>query len=89
MVCKYKKLDRLEDSNSAVRNYKWIKAVAFDLANCILEKESDHLGSSFFKDTNKMYTEELKIYVINKKVNLSCFTVRLIASMSLFNYTSI
>ena len=38
-VCECKKAHRLKDLNSAVREYKWIKAVVFDnIANYVLEK---------------------------------------------------
>lgn len=48
MICEYEKLDRLEDSNSAGRDYIWIKAVVFDNVSYFLEKEK-----TFFLSFNK------------------------------------
>ena len=45
--CECEKVDRLEGSNLAVRDFEWIKAVVFDnVVYYALDKEADHPCSS-------------------------------------------
>ena len=52
MVCECEKLGYWEDSNSAVRDYKWIKTVALDnVIDYVLEKLIDYpLTINFLKN---------------------------------------
>ena len=72
---------RSEDSNSAFRVHKHLKAVVFD-SDLIMYFKKDRPSRLFllFKELSEMYNEELKIQGINKKVSTSRFTERLVGS---------